>query len=79
MNIRLGYLYESSSVPDEQVQPVEVQRLLGDGRAGGDGRATFLHERQEPLHPAAALRGVVHLIQLAQRVRLLAHTRNIIH
>ena len=70
-----AYLHEAAAVPHQQVEAVEVQGLLGDGGAGGDGRAALLHEGQQALHPAAALGRVVHLVQLAQRVRLLAQQR----
>lgn len=65
-------LDEAAAVAHEQVQAVQVERLLADGGAGGDGRAPLLHEGQQALHPAAPLGRVVHLVQLAQRVRLLA-------
>lgn len=74
-----AYLDKPAAVAHEQVEAVEVERLLGDGGAGGDGRAPLLHEGQQALHPAAPLRRVVHLVQLAQRVRLLAQTQLIIH
>lgn len=76
---KVTYLYEATAVAYQQVQAIKVERLLGDGGASGDGRAPLLHECQQPFHPPTPLRGVVHFIQLAQRVRLLAQIHHIIH
>ena len=60
------YLKEATTVLGEDVEPVEVEGVLADGRALGDRGASLLHEAEQLVQPGAPLRVVVDLIQPLQ-------------
>ena len=60
------YLKEAAAVLGEDVEPVEVEGILADGGALGDGGAPLLHEAEQLIQPGAPLRMVVDLIQTLQ-------------
>ena len=64
------YLHESALVLGEEVQAVEIERVLGDGGALRDGRAPLLHEVQQLVEEGPPPLVAVHLVEPRQRVRL---------
>ena len=60
------YLKEATTVLGEDVEPVEVEGVLADGRALGDRGASLLHEAEQLVQPGSPLRVVVNLIQALQ-------------
>ena len=60
------YLKEATTVLGEDVEPVEVEGVLADGRALGDRGASLLHEAEQLVQPGAPLGVVVDLIQPLQ-------------
>ena len=70
MGIGHTYLHESPLLLGEEVQAVEIQRVLGDGGALRDRRAPLLHEVQQLVEEGAPLGVTVHLVEPRQRVRL---------
>ena len=64
------YLHESALLLGEQVQAVEIERVLGDGWALRDGRVPLLHEVQQLVEEGPPLGVAVHLVEPRQRVRL---------
>ena len=60
------YLKEATTVLGEDIEPVEVEGVLADGRALGDRGASLLHEAEQLVQPGAPLGVVVELIQPLQ-------------
>ena len=46
----VSHLEEPAPVLGEDVEPVEVEGVLADGGALGDGRSSLLHETEPPPH-----------------------------
>lgn len=64
------YLEKASPVLCENIEAVEVKRVLGDGWALGDGRAPLLHEAQQLVEPGPSLGVVVDLVEPLQVLHL---------
>lgn len=71
----LGNLKKTAAFLHQDVQLVQIQGRLGDGRTGRDGRAALLHEGEQLIQPGPPLRLVVHVVQLVQAVRFLSRSK----
>lgn len=65
-NFDTTYLQVSTSLFGEDVELVDVQRVLRDCRTLSDRRPAVLHEGEEPIQEHPSIRILVHLVQPSQ-------------
>jgi hypothetical protein len=68
-------LQVSTSFFSEEVQLVDVQRILRDGWTLSNGCPAILHEGEEPIQEHPPIRILIHLIQPSQRLGTLRALR----
>lgn len=60
--LHLAYLHEAPPLLHVEIQPKQIEGVLGDGRTTGDGCPSFFHESDQLVQPGSPFHRIVHLV-----------------